>query len=1046
VEPERDGSVGGSDAELITRVRGGDRAAFGVLYGRHAAAAGTLARQFARSAAEADDLVSESFARVLDALLGGRGPDTAFRAYLFTTLRNTAFDRTRKDSKLQFTDDVAAHETAQVADDPVVLELENTLVAKAFAALPERWQTVLWHTQVEEQSPAEVGVLLGMSANAVTSLAFRAREGLREAYLQAHLADTAAERCRTTVDRLGGWARGGLSKRERAQVDAHLSECDRCRALAAELAEINTGLRVLLAPLLLGGAAAGYLAASSSGVAVPLVAGAAAGGTVVGGAAAAGASAGSGSSGGVLSFLARPWTIATAGAGVAAAAVVAVVIAVAGTGNEQPLAGPPPVAPATHSTVTSTGVTSAGVTSAPAPPAVPTSRPQAVSPVAPPSTPRTVTRSSAPATSSVQQHPAIGPGQPGVTSTASAAPPTSSSPATSSPAPSTPASSTPASSTPARSSSSAPPAAPPAVLSPPTFQTVSLDATAGAPATVRFAVANTGGTDSDSQTAQVTTPAGVTLAGATGQVSPATPALRRYSALLSTPTLTPDGEGPVTCTASSCTYSVPAHSVLTITLRLTLAPGAANGAITLRLPGATPVALPVSVGAGLTAIHLGDASTSWRAASTLDKLPLTASVAPGVTNPGTIILPLRSDELWITDYPATCTPVGTDAIRCTPSAVDGGRATFGVFSVTVLPDASGAQRIRATLPGGRSGEVLGAGDGAIDVTAARPGGPIDMTGPFAGTVVGAPTLYCAGTSRTPCQGDTDGQGHHSCQSETNPMCHSGMATFEPPIARTLPIPDGATLVSAQLTWAMSTREDPQQPVPADAGSVNLLLDGEACAPAGASARCVTGTRLDAPEPLGALIGCDSLSPCPNTEVAQWVADVTDLVRNHHTLAVTDLDAPASGTSRTPMGAWALALIWSAPGAATTSVTALTPAQALAGQDWTCTSLAPRCADRSAPVQTVATALWGVDDLPGKSISIGDGADSVIASYRAPGDPDDPDLAGVMAAPDDPGGWLATGLDIDEIFMDRQLSGPLVVHSSGADLIWVGMTLVVRRAG
>ena len=103
-----------SDPELITRVRTGDREAFGELYKRHAGAATTLSRQFARSATESDDLVSESFARVLDNLLAGKGPDTAFRAYLFTTIRNTAYDRTRKDKRLQFTDDMTTHDVAVV--------------------------------------------------------------------------------------------------------------------------------------------------------------------------------------------------------------------------------------------------------------------------------------------------------------------------------------------------------------------------------------------------------------------------------------------------------------------------------------------------------------------------------------------------------------------------------------------------------------------------------------------------------------------------------------------------------------------------------------------------------------------------------------------------------------------------------------------------------------------------------------------------------------------------------------------------------------------
>ncbi len=334
----------GSDAELITRVRAGDRSAFGELYRRHGAAATGLARQFARTPAEVDDLVSESFARVLDGLTSGGGPDTAFRAYLFTTLRHTAYDRTRKDRRLEFTDDLTPHEKPEVLPDPVIAMAESGMVGKAFASLPERWQAVLWHTQVEGQSPAEVGVLMGMSANAVTSLAFRAREGLREAYLQAHLADTAAEQCRATTERLGAWARGGLSRREQAAVDAHLATCEDCRAVAAELVEVNSSLRGLLAPLLLGAAAVGYLALGPLEIAGTATAAAFATGTgaaaeAAGGAAGStagtvgGTAGGSSGSGALARFFAKPWAV---GAGVVAgagAAVVAVVIAVSGSSS-----------------------------------------------------------------------------------------------------------------------------------------------------------------------------------------------------------------------------------------------------------------------------------------------------------------------------------------------------------------------------------------------------------------------------------------------------------------------------------------------------------------------------------------------------------------------------------------------------------------------------------------------------------------------------------------------------------------------------------------
>jgi DNA-directed RNA polymerase specialized sigma24 family protein len=43
--------------------------------------------------------------------------------------------------------------------------------------LPERWQAVLWHTEIEGSRPAEVASLLGLTANGVAALGYRAREG-----------------------------------------------------------------------------------------------------------------------------------------------------------------------------------------------------------------------------------------------------------------------------------------------------------------------------------------------------------------------------------------------------------------------------------------------------------------------------------------------------------------------------------------------------------------------------------------------------------------------------------------------------------------------------------------------------------------------------------------------------------------------------------------------------------------------------------------------------------------------------------------------------
>ncbi|MGZ6751846.1 MAG: sigma-70 family RNA polymerase sigma factor [Nocardioides sp.] len=256
---------GPGDAELISAVRGGDVDAYGVLYERHVEAARRLARQIV-SGPDVDDLVSEAFAKVLVVLQRGGGPDLAFRAYLLTAVRRLHVDRIRAASRLHTTDDLTPFDPGVPFRDTAVEGFENATAAKAFASLPERWQTVLWHTEVERQKPAEVALLLGMSANSVSALAYRAREGLREAFLSLHVQESEDAACTWTHQHLGAYIRGGVSRRDAAKVEAHLEECRRCMAIYLELTEVNSGLAALLGPLVLGGAAAAY-AASAGGLA-----------------------------------------------------------------------------------------------------------------------------------------------------------------------------------------------------------------------------------------------------------------------------------------------------------------------------------------------------------------------------------------------------------------------------------------------------------------------------------------------------------------------------------------------------------------------------------------------------------------------------------------------------------------------------------------------------------------------------------------------------------------------------------------------------------
>jgi RNA polymerase sigma factor (sigma-70 family) len=237
------------DLTLQGIVRRGDRSAFATLHRRHVGAAYSQARQLTRCAAEADDLVAEAFLRLLDQIVH-RGQITAFRAYLLTTVRHLAYDHTRSRKKLSVTPDLTTLPgippdvlTVAVADSTMAAT-ERTLVADAFAALPSRYQMVLHHTEIDGHAAAQLAARMGVTANAASACATRAREALRVAYLAQHLDQRVDPRCHATPTRLALNLRGRLGPRAQAHLDDHLGRCPACRGRLRELAAINPRRRI----------------------------------------------------------------------------------------------------------------------------------------------------------------------------------------------------------------------------------------------------------------------------------------------------------------------------------------------------------------------------------------------------------------------------------------------------------------------------------------------------------------------------------------------------------------------------------------------------------------------------------------------------------------------------------------------------------------------------------------------------------------------------------------------------------------------------------
>ena len=252
-----------SDAELIAKVRAGEGDAYGQLFGRHHRAAVGLAYRYARNGSDAEDLAAEGFANVLAALQSGSGPDAFFRAYLFSSIARLAARKNVGDGRQTLSDDLAAYENPTGYTDPVLASFESRTVADSFRSLPERWQAVLWYTEIDGMSPAAVAPLLGLSANGVSALAVRAREGLRQSYLQHHITATAEDPgCAAVTDKLGAYARRGLSPRNETKVRDHLDECSKCLGLLLQVQDVGAGMRGIIFPL-----AAGLAFPSAAGIA-----------------------------------------------------------------------------------------------------------------------------------------------------------------------------------------------------------------------------------------------------------------------------------------------------------------------------------------------------------------------------------------------------------------------------------------------------------------------------------------------------------------------------------------------------------------------------------------------------------------------------------------------------------------------------------------------------------------------------------------------------------------------------------------------------------
>jgi len=139
-------------------------------------------------------------------------------------------------------------EVSHLDTDTSLARTELSIVAEAFVTLPDRWRVVLRHAVIEAEGPARLCALFGVNAAAVAALAYRACEGLRETYLQAHVRHLVDDACRLYAERLGAYTRGRAGRSQRRRIEDDLAACAGCAKLSAMLRCINSTMARNRAP------------------------------------------------------------------------------------------------------------------------------------------------------------------------------------------------------------------------------------------------------------------------------------------------------------------------------------------------------------------------------------------------------------------------------------------------------------------------------------------------------------------------------------------------------------------------------------------------------------------------------------------------------------------------------------------------------------------------------------------------------------------------------------------------------------------------------
>lgn len=167
----------------VRRAAGGDEEAAGTLFDEYHPRVYAYALAKLRKPADAEDVASETFARVLRDLDKFRWRGAGFEAWLFRIAANLVVDHTRVGARETPSEEAPEDRIATAELDPadrVVSDESAREIKGLLGELAPEQREVLLLRFAGGLDTNEAGRVLGKKANAVRQLQFRALENLRE--------------------------------------------------------------------------------------------------------------------------------------------------------------------------------------------------------------------------------------------------------------------------------------------------------------------------------------------------------------------------------------------------------------------------------------------------------------------------------------------------------------------------------------------------------------------------------------------------------------------------------------------------------------------------------------------------------------------------------------------------------------------------------------------------------------------------------------------------------------------------------------------------